>query len=392
MYARGLPACNPFEDINFKTTMTHKIALITGVTGQDGAYLAEFLLKKGYEVHGIKRRSSLFNTDRIDHLYEDPHVDNRKFVLHYGDLTDSTSLVRIIQKVQPDEIYNLAAQSHVAVSFEEPEYTANADGIGALRILEAIRILGLEKKTRFYQASTSELYGLVQEIPQKETTPFYPRSPYACAKLYAYWITVNYREAYGMYACNGILFNHESPVRGETFVTRKITRAVARIALGLQECLYLGNMSALRDWGHARDYIEMQWLMLQQDVAEDFVIATGVQYSVRQFVEFAAAELGITVRFEGEGEHEVGIVAAVTGNRAKVKVGDVIVKVDPRYYRPTEVETLLGDPSRARDKLGWTPKTSLQELVKEMIEADYTSAKRDALVKMAGFQAYDYHE
>ncbi|MBU0601955.1 MAG: GDP-mannose 4,6-dehydratase [Gammaproteobacteria bacterium] len=372
--------------------MTHKIALITGVTGQDGAYLAEFLLKKGYEVHGIKRRSSLFNTDRIDHLYEDPHVDNRKFVLHYGDLTDSTSLVRIIQKVQPDEIYNLAAQSHVAVSFEEPEYTANADGIGALRILEAIRILGLEKKTRFYQASTSELYGLVQEIPQKETTPFYPRSPYACAKLYAYWITVNYREAYGMYACNGILFNHESPVRGETFVTRKITRAVARIALGLQECLYLGNMSALRDWGHARDYIEMQWLMLQQDVAEDFVIATGVQYSVRQFVEFAAAELGITVRFEGEGEHEVGIVAAVTGNRAKVKVGDVIVKVDPRYYRPTEVETLLGDPSRARDKLGWTPKTSLQELVKEMVEADYTSAKRDALVKMAGFQAYDYHE
>jgi GDPmannose 4,6-dehydratase len=392
MYARGLPACNPFEDINFKTTMTHKIALITGVTGQDGAYLAEFLLKKGYEVHGIKRRSSLFNTDRIDHLYEDPHVDNRKFVLHYGDLTDSTSLVRIIQKVQPDEIYNLAAQSHVAVSFEEPEYTANADGIGALRILEAIRILGLEKKTRFYQASTSELYGLVQEIPQKETTPFYPRSPYACAKLYAYWITVNYREAYGMYACNGILFNHESPVRGETFVTRKITRAVARIALGLQECLYLGNMSALRDWGHARDYIEMQWLMLQQDVAEDFVIATGVQYSVRQFVEFAAAELGITVRFEGEGENEVGIVAAVTGNRAKVKVGDVIVKVDPRYYRPTEVETLLGDPSRARDKLGWTPKTSLQELVKEMVEADYTSAKRDALVKMAGFQAYDYHE
>ena len=372
--------------------MTHKIALITGVTGQDGAYLAEFLLKKGYEVHGIKRRSSLFNTDRIDHLYEDPHVDNRKFVLHYGDLTDSTSLVRIIQKVQPDEIYNLAAQSHVAVSFEEPEYTANADGIGALRILEAIRILGLEKKTRFYQASTSELYGLVQEIPQKETTPFYPRSPYACAKLYAYWITVNYREAYGMYACNGILFNHESPVRGETFVTRKITRAVARIALGLQECLYLGNMSALRDWGHARDYIEMQWLMLQQDVAEDFVIATGVQYSVRQFVEFAAAELGITVRFEGEGENEVGIVAAVTGNRAKVKVGDVIVKVDPRYYRPTEVETLLGDPSRARDKLGWTPKTSLQELVKEMVEADYTSAKRDALVKMAGFQAYDYHE
>ncbi len=369
-----------------------KIALITGVTGQDGAYLAEFLLKKGYEVHGIKRRSSLFNTDRIDHLYEDPHVDNRKFILHYGDLTDSTSLVRIIQKVQPDEIYNLAAQSHVAVSFEEPEYTANADGIGALRILEAIRILGLEKKTRFYQASTSELYGLVQEIPQKETTPFYPRSPYAVAKLYAYWITVNYREAYGMYACNGVLFNHESPVRGETFVTRKITRAIARIALGLQDCLYLGNMSALRDWGHARDYVEMQWLMLQQDHAEDFVIATGVQYSVRQFVEFAAAELGITVRFEGEGEKEVGIVAAITGDRAKVKVGDVIVKVDPRYYRPTEVETLLGDPTKAREKLGWTPKTTLQELVKEMVESDYTSAKRDALVKMAGFQAYDYHE
>jgi GDPmannose 4,6-dehydratase len=369
-----------------------KIALITGVTGQDGAYLAEFLLKKGYEVHGIKRRSSLFNTDRIDHLYEDPHVDNRKFILHYGDLTDSTSLVRIIQAVQPDEIYNLAAQSHVAVSFEEPEYTANADGIGALRILEAIRILKLEKKTRFYQASTSELYGLVQEIPQKETTPFYPRSPYAVAKLYAYWITVNYREAYGIYACNGILFNHESPVRGETFVTRKITRAIARIALGLQDCLYLGNMSALRDWGHARDYIEMQWLMLQQEVAEDFVIATGVQYSVRQFVEFAAAELGITIRFEGEGEQEVGIVEAITGDRAKAKVGQVIVKVDPRYYRPTEVETLLGDPTRAREKLGWTPKTTLRELVKEMVEADYTSAKRDALVKLAGFKAYDHFE
>ncbi|MCQ9377711.1 GDP-mannose 4,6-dehydratase [Methyloversatilis sp. XJ19-49] len=369
-----------------------KIALITGVTGQDGAYLAEFLLKKGYVVHGIKRRSSLFNTDRIDHLYEDPHVDNRKFILHYGDLTDSTSLVRIIQAVQPDEIYNLAAQSHVAVSFEEPEYTANADGIGALRILEAISILGLEKKTRFYQASTSELYGLVQEIPQKETTPFYPRSPYACAKLYAYWITINYREAYGIYACNGILFNHESPVRGETFVTRKITRAISRIALGLQDCLYLGNMSALRDWGHARDYIEMQWLMLQQEVAEDFVIATGVQYSVRQFVEFAAAELGITIRFEGEGEQEVGVVAAITGDRAKAKVGDVIVKVDPRYYRPTEVETLLGDPIRAREKLGWTPKTTLRELVKEMVEADYTSAKRDALVKLAGFKAYDHFE
>ena len=370
----------------------NKKALITGVTGQDGAYLAEFLLKKGYEVHGIKRRTSLFNTDRIDHLYQDPHVDNRNFILHYGDLTDSTSLVRVIQAVQPDEIYNLAAQSHVAVSFEEPEYTANADGVGALRILEAIRILGLEKKTRFYQASTSELYGLVQETPQKETTPFYPRSPYAVAKLYAYWITVNYREAYGMYACNGILFNHESPVRGETFVTRKITRAISRIALGLQECLYLGNMSALRDWGHARDYIEMQWLMLQQDVAEDFVIATGVQYSVRQFVEFAAKELGVTVRFEGEGENEIGVVAAVTGDQAKCQVGDVIVRVDPRYFRPTEVETLLGDPTRAREKLGWTPKTTLAELVSEMVIADYTAAKRDSLVKNAGYQAYDYHE
>jgi GDPmannose 4,6-dehydratase len=378
------------------STHSGKVALITGVTGQDGAYLAEFLLKKGYEVHGIKRRSSLFNTDRIDHLYQDPHVDGRKFVLHYGDLTDSTSLVRIIQKVQPDEIYNLAAQSHVAVSFEEPEYTANADGIGALRILEAIRILGLTKKTRFYQASTSELYGLVQEIPQKETTPFYPRSPYAVAKMYAYWITVNYREAYGMYACNGVLFNHESPLRGETFVTRKITRAIARIALGLQDSLYLGNMSALRDWGHARDYIEMQWLMLQQDVAEDFVIATGVQYSVRQFVQFAAKELGIVVEFSGEAEAEVGTVVAVepvNGEvKAKCKVGDVIVKVDPRYYRPTEVETLLGDPTKAKQKLGWTPKTTLPELVKEMVEADYTTARKDSLVKLAGFQAFDHHE
>ncbi|MEX8519816.1 MAG: GDP-mannose 4,6-dehydratase [Leptothrix sp. (in: b-proteobacteria)] len=373
-------------------TTEKKVALITGVTGQDGAYLAELLLKKGYEVHGLKRRSSLFNTDRIDHLYQDPHVDNRNFVLHYGDLTDSTSLVRIVQKVQPDEIYNLAAQSHVAVSFEEPEYTANADGLGALRLLEAIRILGLEKKTRFYQASTSELYGLVQEIPQKETTPFYPRSPYAVAKLYAYWITVNYREAYGMYACNGILFNHESPIRGETFVTRKITRAIARIALGLQECLYLGNMSALRDWGHARDYVEMQWLMLQQQQAEDFVIATGVQYSVRQFVERAAAELGIMIRFEGEAEQEVGVVAAVTGKRAKVKVGDVIVRVDPRYYRPTEVETLLGNPTKAREKLGWVPTTSFETLVKEMIESDYTEARKDSLVKLAGFQAFDHHE
>ena len=376
--------------------MSKKVALITGVTGQDGSYLAEFLLNKGYEVHGIKRRSSLFNTDRIDHLYQDPHVNNRNFVLHYGDLTDSTSLVRIVQQVQPDEIYNLAAQSHVAVSFEEPEYTANADGIGALRLLEAIRICGLEKKTRFYQASTSELYGLVQEIPQKETTPFYPRSPYAVAKLYAYWITVNYREAYGMYACNGVLFNHESPVRGETFVTRKITRAISRIALGLQDCLYLGNMSALRDWGHAKDYVEMQWLMLQQDNAEDFVIATGVQYSVRQFVEFAARELGITLAFQGEAENEVGVVTKVepvNGQMlAKCKVGDVIVKVDPRYYRPTEVETLLGDPAKAKAKLGWEPKITLQELVSEMVQSDYTSAKRDNLVKLAGFQAYDYHE
>lgn len=376
--------------------MTKKTALITGVTGQDGSYLAEFLLKKGYEVHGIKRRSSLFNTDRIDHLYQDPHVDNRNFILHYGDLTDSTSLVRIMQKVQPDEVYNLAAQSHVAVSFEEPEYTANADGIGALRLLEAIRILGLEKKTRFYQASTSELYGLVQEIPQKETTPFYPRSPYAVAKLYAYWITVNYREAYGMYACNGVLFNHESPVRGETFVTRKITRAISRIALGLQECLFLGNMSALRDWGHARDYVEMQWLMLQQEVAEDFVIATGVQYSVRQFVEFSAKELGVTLAFEGEAEQEVGKVVAVepvNGQMlAQCKVGDVVVRVDPRYYRPTEVETLLGDPSKAKAKLGWTPVITLQQLVAEMVLSDYTAAKRDSLVKQAGYQAYDYHE
>ncbi len=373
-----------------------KTALITGVTGQDGAYLAELLLAKGYEVHGIKRRASLFNTDRVDHLYQDPHVDNQRFKLHYGDLTDSTNLIRIVQQVQPDEIYNLAAMSHVAVSFETPEYTANADGIGTLRLLEAIRILGLEKKTRFYQASTSELYGLVQETPQKETTPFYPRSPYAVAKLYAYWITVNYREAYGLYACNGILFNHESPVRGETFVTRKITRAMARIALGLQDCLHLGNMSALRDWGHARDYVQMQWLMLQQEVAEDFVIATGVQYSVRQFVERAALELGITVEFKGEGVAEVGVitkVAPVNGQLlAKCKVGEVVVKVDPRYFRPTEVETLLGDPSKAKAKLGWVPTTPFSELVREMVESDYKSAKRDSLVKLAGFQAYDHHE
>jgi len=369
-----------------------KTALITGVTGQDGAYLAELLLDKGYQVHGIKRRASLFNTDRVDHLYQDPHVDHQRFKLHYGDLTDSTNLIRIIQQVQPDEIYNLAAMSHVAVSFETPEYTANADGIGTLRLLEAIRILGMEKKTRFYQASTSELYGLVQEIPQKETTPFYPRSPYAVAKMYGYWITVNYREAYGMYACNGILFNHESPLRGETFVTRKITRAMTRIALGLQDCLYLGNLSALRDWGHARDYVQMQWLMLQQEQAEDFVIATGVQYSVRQFVEFSAAELGVTLAFSGEGEREIGTVARVTGNRSKCKPGDVIVRVDPRYFRPTEVETLLGDPTKAKTKLGWTPTTTLPELVKEMVEADYTAAKRDSMVKLAGFQAYDYHE
>lgn len=360
-----------------------KIALITGITGQDGAYLAEFLLKKGYVVHGVKRRSSLFNTDRIDHLYQDPHVDNAKFKLHYGDLTDSTNLIRIIQQVQPDEIYNLAAMSHVAVSFETPEYTANADGIGTLRILEAIRILGLEQKTRFYQASTSELYGLVQETPQKETTPFYPRSPYAVAKMYAYWITVNYREAYGIYACNGILFNHESPIRGETFVTRKITRALARIKLNLQDCLYLGNMDSLRDWGHAKDYVEMQWLMLQQEQAEDFVIATGVQYSVRDFVNIAAKELDITVRWEGKGVDEKGYDAAT---------GKCIVRVDPRYFRPTEVETLLGDPSKAKQKLGWTPKITFHELVAEMVREDLKSAKRDELVKKHGFAAFDYHE
>lgn len=363
--------------------LTKKVALITGVTGQDGAYLAELLLNKGYEVHGVKRRTSLFNTDRIDHLYQDPSKSDRQFILHHGDLTDSSSLIRIIQQVQPDEIYNLAAQSHVAVSFEEPEYTANSDALGALRILEAIRILGLERKTRFYQASTSELYGLVQEIPQKETTPFYPRSPYAVAKLYAYWITVNYREAYGIYACNGILFNHESPVRGETFVTRKITRALARIKLGLQERLYLGNLDAKRDWGHARDYVEMQWLMLQQDQPEDFVIATGVQYSVREFVEIAAKELGITVRWEGDGVEEKGY---------DIATGQCIVAVDPRYFRPTEVETLLGDPSKAKDKLGWTPKTSFAELVKEMVQEDYKAAQRDELVKKHGFGTFNYHE
>ena len=359
-----------------------KKALITGVTGQDGAYLAELLLSKGYEVHGIKRRSSMFNTDRIDHLYQDPHVDNAKFKLHYGDLTDSTNLIRIIQQVQPDEIYNLAAMSHVAVSFDTPEYTANADGIGTLRILEAIRILGLEKKTRFYQASTSELYGLVQETPQKETTPFYPRSPYAVAKLYAYWITVNYREAYDIYACNGILFNHESPMRGETFVTRKITRALARIKLNLQDCLYLGNMDSLRDWGHAKDYVEMQWLMLQQDKPEDFVIATGVQYSVRDFVNAAAKELGIHITWKGQGVEETGVD----------QNGKVIVKVDSRYFRPTEVETLLGDPTKAHQKLGWKPKITFQELVSEMVLEDLKSAERDELVKKHGYQAMDYHE
>ena len=359
-----------------------KTALVTGITGQDGSYLAEFLLGKGYEVHGVKRRTSLFNTDRIDHLYQDPHVANRQFILHHGDLTDSSSLVRIIQQVRPDEIYNLAAQSHVAVSFEEPEYTANSDALGALRILEAMRILGLEKTTRFYQASTSELFGLVQETPQKETTPFYPRSPYAVAKLYAYWITVNYREAYGIYACNGILFNHESPLRGETFVTRKITRALARIKLGLQECLYLGNLDAKRDWGHAKDYVEMQWLMLQQTHPEDFVIATGVQYSVRQFVEAAAREVGIEIRWTGKGVEERGFDSA----------GRCLVAVDPRYFRPTEVVTLLGNASKARQKLGWKPKISFQDLVTEMMREDLEAAERDAVVRRHGYRTYRYHE
>ncbi len=359
-----------------------KTALITGITGQDGAYLAEFLLEKGYIVQGIKRRASLFNTDRIDHLYQDPHDQGRRLHLHYGDLTDSANLIQIVQKVKPDEIYNLAAQSHVAVSFETPEYTANTDGLGTLRLLEAISILGMEKKTRFYQASTSELYGKVREIPQKETTPFYPRSPYAVAKMYAYWITVNYREAYGMYACNGILFNHESPLRAETFVTRKITRALARIKLGLQDALYLGNLDAKRDWGHARDYIEMQWLMLQQDVADDFVIATGEQYSVRQFVTLAAKELGIEMTWRGEGVDEQGFD----------QKGKCIVMVDPRYFRPTEVETLLGDATKAREKLGWSPKTSFEDLVIEMVREDLKAAERDELVKRHGFAAYDHNE
>jgi len=362
-----------------------KIALITGITGQDGAYLAEFLLSKNYEVHGIKRRTSLFNTDRIDHLFQDPHIQTNDFYLHHGDMTDSSSLVRIIQQTQPDEIYNLAAQSHVAVSFEEPEYTANSDAMGALRLLEAIRILGLENKTKFYQASTSELYGLVQEVPQKETTPFYPRSPYAVAKLYAYWITVNYREAYGMYACNGILFNHESPIRGETFVTRKITRAFTRIKLGLQDTLYLGNLDAKRDWGHARDYVEMQWLMLQQETPEDFCIACGVQYSVRDFVNATAAELGIQIRWEGSGVGEKGYWQKPDGEK-------LIVAVDPRYFRPTEVDTLLGDPTKAKEKLGWEPKTTFEELVAEMVSEDLKTAQRDELIKQHGFAAMDYHE
>lgn len=362
--------------------MTNKVALITGITGQDGSYLTEFLLEKGYEVHGIKRRASSFNTTRIDHLYRDPHEEGVRFFLHHGDMTDSSSLIHIIQKVQPDEIYNLAAQSHVAVSFEEPEYTANSDAVGPLRILEAIRVLGLEKKTRFYQASTSELFGEVQETPQKETTPFYPRSPYAVAKLYAYWITVNYREAYGMYACNGILFNHESSVRGENFVTRKITRALARIKLGLQNHLYLGNLDAKRDWGHAKDYVEMQWLMLQQEVADDFVIATGVQYSVRDFVNAAAQELDIKIRWEGNGLDEKGYDAD----------GNCIVSVDSRYFRPTEVETLLGDASKAKEKLGWVPQISFDDLVKEMISEDFKSAQRDELMKKSGYKTNDFHE
>lgn len=367
-------------------TKIQKVALITGVTGQDGSYLAEFLLEKGYIVHGIKRRASQFNTARVDHLYQDPHIDHRNFVLHYGDLSDTSNLVRIMQEVQPDEVYNLGAQSHVAVSFESPEYTADVDAIGTLRLLEAIRILGLEKKTRFYQASTSELYGLVQEVPQKESTPFYPRSPYGVAKLYAYWITVNYREAYGMYACNGILFNHESPRRGETFVTRKITRGLANIAQGLEQCLYMGNMDALRDWGHAKDYVRMQWMMLQQDAPKDYVIATGVQYSVRQFIEKSAAQLGITLRFEGQGVEECAVVAAVVRDKAPgVRVGDTVVRVDPNYFRPAEVETLLGDPSLAKKDLGWIPEITLDEMVAEMVESDLAHARQHALLHKHGY-------
>ncbi len=364
-----------------------KKALITGITGQDGSYLAEFLLEKGYEVHGIKRRASLFNTQRVDHIYQDPHIKNAHFRLHYGDLTDSSNLTRIMQEVQPDEVYNLGAQSHVAVSFESPEYTADVDAMGSLRILEAIRLLGMQNKTRFYQASTSELYGLVQETPQKETTPFYPRSPYAVAKLYAYWITVNYREAYGMYACNGILFNHESPRRGETFVTRKITRGLANIAQGLEECLYMGNIDSLRDWGHAKDYVKMQWLMLQQEKPEDFVIATGVQYTVRQFITWSADELGITLKFEGEGVDEIGTVFSVQGGKAPaVKPGDVMIRIDPRYFRPSEVETLLGDPTKAKEKLGWVPEITVQEMCTEMVAEDLKIAQRHALLKKHGYE------
>jgi len=363
-----------------------KVALITGITGQDGSYLAEFLLEKGYIVHGIKRRSSSLNTDRIDHIYEDPHIPNAHFKLHYGDLTDTSNLIRIVQETQPDEIYNLGAQSHVAVSFESPEYTADVDAIGTLRLLEAIRILGLEKKTRFYQASSSELYGLVQESPQKETTPFYPRSPYGVAKLYAYWITVNYREAYGIYACNGILFNHESPRRGETFVTRKITRGLANIAQGEEKCLYMGNIDALRDWGHAKDYVRMQWMMMQQEVPDDFVIATGVQFSVRQFIQWSAAELGITLRFDGKGVSEKAIVANIKGDKAPaLKVDDVIMQIDPRYFRPTEVETLIGDPTKAKEKLGWTPEITLREMCAEMVASDLAKAKQQVLLKNHGF-------
>ena len=371
-----------------KPNPSQKVALITGVTGQDGSYLAEFLLEKGYIVHGIKRRASLFNTQRVDHIYQDPHIDNANFKLHYGDLTDTSNLIRIVQETQPDEIYNLGAQSHVAVSFESPEYTADVDAMGTLRLLEAIRILGLEKKTRFYQASTSELYGLVQETPQKETTPFYPRSPYAVAKMYAYWITVNYREAYGMYACNGILFNHESPRRGETFVTRKITRGLANIAQGLEQCLFMGNIDALRDWGHAKDYVRMQWLMLQQDVAEDFVVATGLQFSVRQFIVWSAEKLGINLTFTGVGVGETATVAAIRGDKAPgVKVGDVVLRIDPRYFRPTEVETLLGEPAKAKLKLGWEPEITVQQMCAEMVSADLEEARKVALLKRHGFQA-----
>lgn len=366
-----------------------KRALVTGITGQDGSYLAEFLLEKGYEVHGIKRRASSFNTQRIDHIYEDPHLESQNFFLHYGDLTDSSNLTRILSEIEPDEVYNLGAQSHVAVSFESPEYTADVDAMGALRLLEAIRFLGLEKKTRFYQASTSELYGMVQETPQKETTPFYPRSPYAVAKMYAYWITVNYRESYGMYACNGILFNHESPRRGETFVTRKITRGLANIALGLDDCLYLGNIDALRDWGHAKDYVRMQWMMLQQDDADDFVIATGVQYSVRQFIIWSAEELGLTLEFSGNGVDEVATVAKIEGDKAlALSVGDVIVRIDKSYFRPAEVETLLGDPSKAKEKLGWIPEISVQEMCREMVAADLNIAQRNSLLSA---QSLDLH-